>query len=187
MGRAVIMELRDLTLNAGVDTYWRVVLGKTAGLFTAAGGIGGILGGASVKQQQALREAGQAFGCAFQLADDLLDLQESERETGKPLGTDWRQRRATLPVLHALQTAPPEAKAAIRRLWELDEITGEEIAELRLLVDRYGGFEMGWRTVKEYQDAACRAARRLPESEGRQALLRLCGEAFPLPVLPATR
>ncbi|HOF88091.1 MAG TPA: polyprenyl synthetase family protein, partial [Armatimonadota bacterium] len=155
MGRAVTMELTALTIDAAESTYWTIIRGKTATLFGASAAIGAILGNAPAADARALLATGEAFGYAFQVADDLLDLQAGESERGKPQGIDWHKRRATLPLLYAVQHAPGAVVAELRRLWGLEALSPEEFALLRHLVEAAGGFDYGWRKVKEYQDTAC--------------------------------
>ena len=185
MGRAVVLECSELDLEAPEETYWQVIEGKTASLYSAAAEIGSLLGGATPAQQQAMGRMGWCFGCAFQLADDLLDLQATEEETGKPLGIDWRQRRATLPLLYTLHTAPAEVAEQVRALWQQDPLGPEQLAALQSCVEAAGGFEYGWQKVKEYQEKAHGCLQCLPDSPGHDALTHLCTDAFPMPIMSA--
>ncbi len=184
MGRAVTLELSALDIDATEATYWDIIHGKTATLFGASAAIGGIVGGATPEEHAALYTMGEAFGYAFQVADDLLDLQGGEAERGKPRGTDWHQRRATLPLLYAVQHAPADVVSDLRRLWQLDALTPDEFGVLQHRVEAAGGFDYGWQKVKEYQDVACAALQVIPDSAGCRALLSVCRESFPLPVMP---
>jgi len=185
MSRSVILEYADQLLDAEEERYWQIIHGKTAILFATACAIGCNIGGATPEQQSAAFVLGTQFGTAFQLADDLLDLQGSEFETGKPLGADWQQRRVTLPLIVALRNSSPSAAEDILSLWRSDPFTNEDFLALRCLVEAAGGFEYCWQKVKEYRDAACSQLTYFPAGMGREALRRLCEEAFPLPVLPA--
>lgn len=185
MGRAVILELAGMDLDTTEETYRWVIHGKTAVLFATSLVLGGVVGGATTEQQETLRQAGEAFGCAFQLADDLFDLQGCEEEVGKPLGVDWHQRRATLPLIHALHVAPAAASDHIRALWQHEPFDDAQLSALRELVEAHGGFEYGWQKVHEYRETAWQGLATLPASDGRDALISLCREAFPLPKLPA--
>lgn len=185
MGRGVTMELAALTLDADEDTYWQVIRGKTATLFAASAGIGAVVGGAPPEQQAAMERMGLAFGYAFQVADDLLDLQGGEEARGKPHGIDWVQRRATLPLLYAMRQATDADAAAMRALWAQEHCAPEHITALQQLVERHGGFDYGWQKVKEYLEEANTCLQALPSGAGRDALMRVCQDSFPLPVLPA--
>ncbi len=185
MGRAVVLELARLNLNADEALYWEVIRGKTAALFAMAAEVGARLGGASEEWQAEMRQFGEAFGLAFQLADDLLDLQGSGHETGKPWGIDWQQRHATLPVIVALRQASPADAEMIRRIWMDETFSVTQYFSLRSLLEASGGFEYGWRKVKQYQETAHRCLLSAPAGPGRDALMRLCLDTFPLPILPS--
>ncbi len=95
-------ELLQLTLLGHADIseaqYFDVLKRKTAYLFSASCEIGAILGGASEKQQTALRDYGLNLGTAFQLIDDLLDFTSSEDALGKAAGADLLGGKVTLPI-----------------------------------------------------------------------------------------
>ncbi|MHB9024953.1 MAG: polyprenyl synthetase family protein [Armatimonadota bacterium] len=185
MSRAVTLEYSGLDLHATEDTYLHVIQGKTAELFASAAAIGALVGGASPDAQATMRAVGRSFGCAFQLADDLYDLQGSEEETGKPVKADWHQRRATLPMIHALRVCSPEVAETIRRLWHENPYTEKHQAALHTLVEAAGGFSYSWGQVKTYREDALRLLGEIPPSAGRDALTLLCDEAFPAPILPS--
>lgn len=184
MGRGVIQELTTLNIDADEARYLEVIDGKTAALFSASAGIGAVLGAASDVQIALMQRMGQYFGMAFQLSDDLLDLQGSEVESGKPLAIDWLQRRATLPLIYALNHADDESAAQIRAIWQSDPFTTEHFFQLSMLVKKGNGFEYGWQKVKNYLDEAILCLQEIPENPAREALLQLCQQRFPLPVLP---
>ena len=101
-------------LSGGEEVYFRVIRGKTAALFAAASESGGVVAGASREQAEALGVYGDALGVAFQIADDLLDYGGADARTGKSAGTDFREGKATLPVLYAYAAGDAEARA----FWE---------------------------------------------------------------------
>lgn len=85
---------------------------KTGKLFTASLLLGGLLGGASEQHLDALRNYGNALGLAFQIVDDLLDVEESSATLGKTAGKDVAQGKLTFPALLGIE----QARAEVRRL-----------------------------------------------------------------------
>ncbi len=81
---------------------------KTGKLFTASVLLGGFLGGASEEQLEALRRYGDALGLAFQIVDDLLDIEESSATLGKTAGKDVAQGKLTWPALLGADSARAE-------------------------------------------------------------------------------
>jgi geranylgeranyl diphosphate synthase type II len=81
---------------------------KTGKLFTASAVLGGLLGGASEEQLAVLRRYADALGLAFQIVDDLLDIEESSATLGKTAGKDVAQGKLTWPALLGVESARAE-------------------------------------------------------------------------------
>ncbi|MEO8383231.1 MAG: polyprenyl synthetase family protein [Acidobacteriota bacterium] len=87
---------------------------KTGKLFTASVLLGGLLGGASEPQLAALRGYADALGLAFQIVDDLLDIEESSATLGKTAGKDVAQGKLTWPALLGIEAARAEVDRLLR-------------------------------------------------------------------------
>ncbi|RVV97799.1 polyprenyl synthetase family protein [Mesobaculum littorinae] len=124
-------------LATGRDTYLKIVRGKTAALFSAATESGALISGAAPEQVAALREYGDALGIAFQMADDLLDWMGGA-ETGKNVGDDFRERKMTLPVIHAVAAAEGEERAFWSRVIEAGDQRDGDLETARDLLDQHG-------------------------------------------------
>ena len=103
-------ELREIQQafdwTGGQEEYWARVERKTASLFTTAAVSGAVLGGATEAEINAVTEYGMTLGTAFQVVDDILDLQGDASEVGKPIGSDLRGGILTLPALLYLNDHP---------------------------------------------------------------------------------
>ena len=99
---AEILRRDDLTLTE--TDYVEIVENKTGALFSCAMYLGAWAGGLSRRDCTRLARYGQRLGLAYQMIDDILDFCEGERESGKQAGTDLREGKVTLPVIHALRT-----------------------------------------------------------------------------------
>lgn len=75
---------------------------KTGALIQAACQLGGAAAGADSKMQQHLKQYAQALGLAFQICDDLLDVEGDETLLGKPIGSDAQQQKTTYVTLHGV-------------------------------------------------------------------------------------
>ncbi|QJF53239.1 polyprenyl synthetase family protein [Roseobacter ponti] len=121
---ATIAEGEVLQLTASQDlatteaVYLQVVRGKTAALFSAATEVGGVIAGAPDAQVRALYDYGDALGIAFQIVDDLLDMQGDPGATGKNIGDDFRERKLTMPLIKAVARADTEERAFWQRTIE---------------------------------------------------------------------
>lgn len=99
--------------NQTMEGYLARIYDKTASLFMTAGESGAILSGAPEAHVKALRSYGYNLGMAFQVVDDILDIDGAEEEIGKPIGSDLANGVITLPTLIAMQS--PTRKHAIER------------------------------------------------------------------------
>lgn len=98
---------------------------KTGKLFTASVVLGGLLGGASERQLAALRRFGDDLGLAFQIVDDLLDIEETSATLGKTAGKDVAQGKLTWPALLGADAARSEVDRLLRSaLANADMIAG---------------------------------------------------------------
>ena len=98
---------------------------KTGKLFTGSVVLGGLLGGASEEQLGALRRYADALGLAFQIVDDLLDIEESSATLGKTAGKDVEQGKLTWPALLGVESARSEVQRLLSEaLMNADMIAG---------------------------------------------------------------
>ncbi|WP_294157174.1 polyprenyl synthetase family protein [uncultured Selenomonas sp.] len=109
-------------------------MGKTGALFRAAIRSGAILGGASDTQLAALTRYADAFGLAFQITDDILDVVGDEAALGKPIGSDERNHKSTYVTLLSLEKAQALAKSTVDEALDALSGFGDEAAFLRALV-----------------------------------------------------
>jgi geranylgeranyl pyrophosphate synthase len=127
-------------LEITLATYEEIIGRKTARFLAGCCETGAMLGGATTAERAALRAYGHELGIAFQIADDLLDLAGDPQKTGKPRGTDLRDGRVTLPLLHALQTAPSDDRARLREALSAPDRT-RRTSRVSLPGRPRGGFE----------------------------------------------
>jgi heptaprenyl diphosphate synthase len=118
-----IRELKDVYQVGRTESdYTGSIAGKTAALFATACRVGGIVGGLSRDDIEALTAFGERYGMAFQVVDDVLDLVATSEELGKPSGNDLVEGVYTLPVLRALATpAGDELRALLGKPLDEDE------------------------------------------------------------------
>jgi geranylgeranyl diphosphate synthase, type I len=109
---------------------------KTAALLGTSVAIGAVLAGAPAGMEAALHRFGIELGLAFQAIDDVLGIWGDPEVTGKPVGSDLRERKKSLPVMLALTSGGPVA-AALRVAFR-GEMTDDVIAELSAQLSRAG-------------------------------------------------
>ena len=165
-------EMRQLAaldrLSFGEDEYFALNRGKTASLLSGACEIGALCG--AIRHRDALTRYGDLLGMAFQVADDLLDYTEVTAVTGKPSGLDLRERKVTLPLIAALRTMRPPARARVERLFAQEVPDETSIAEVVAIVAEHGGIGYARRRGELFAEEAEDTLQGLPESAARNAL-----------------
>ncbi len=130
-GQVADLEAEKKTPDVGTLEY--IHRSKTAALIRASIVAGGIAGGATNEDVERLKCFGENIGWAFQVVDDILDVEESSAVLGKTAGKDQAQQKATYPALYGiLQSRDIAADLGAKALGELDYY-GERAARLREL------------------------------------------------------
>ena len=99
-----LLQIEKLGLAISEKEYYDLIYRKTACLFHVSMRLGSVLAGATDALEAQLGEYGRNLGLAFQIVDDVLDLTASEDVLGKPVASDLREGKATLAVIHSLET-----------------------------------------------------------------------------------
>ncbi|KAA0118560.1 polyprenyl synthetase family protein [Mycolicibacterium sp. P9-22] len=169
-------QMRETRGAAGgtdeIEHYLKVVYEKTACLISASGRFGATFSGAGEEQIERLSRLGGIVGTAFQISDDIIDIDSDPDESGKVPGTDLREGVHTLPVLYALRESGPDAER-LRVLLARPLEDDAEVAEALTLLRRSPGMARAKETVREYAVRAREELDNLPEGPGRDALATL--------------
>ena len=132
-GQAIDMESEGKSIT--MDELRKMHMGKTGALFRAAIRSGAILAGAGETELNALTRYAEAFGLAFQITDDILDVIGDESEIGKPVGSDERNHKSTYVTLTSLEKAKQLAKDAVDEAVLALEPFGDKAWFLKELVE----------------------------------------------------
>jgi octaprenyl-diphosphate synthase len=171
-------ELYQLTKNGDADIsedeHFEIIRRKTAYLFGGCAQIGGMLGKVPSEREQALREYGFNLGIAFQLVDDLLDYTGDAQAVGKPLGSDLREGKVTLPLIHLLKQ-PNDGNGAriVRDIIASRTVTAEQWGELLQCLKDHASIDYAHRRALEFAERAKKPLYAFPPSSERDALLAL--------------
>ncbi|MDE7149290.1 MAG: polyprenyl synthetase family protein [Bacteroidales bacterium] len=168
------------TANPEIDeaVYARIIAGKTAALFGQCGYCGALTAGATPAEAELARQIGETAGMAFQIKDDLLDLQvESETREGKAAGNDLKEGKITLPALYYLRTLDTDTRHAFFNWLQRPNQWRDGELEGRLAAIRASGAETYCRQrMTEYARQAQQAFERLerPQSCYNDLLNLIC-------------
>ncbi|MCX8111235.1 MAG: polyprenyl synthetase family protein [Syntrophorhabdaceae bacterium] len=155
------------------DEYFEIINKKTAILFSVACEIGAILARTDSKRKQLLKEYGKNLGIAFQLVDDLLDYTSYDDKFGKQIGTDLREGKVTLPLIHTLKYADEKEKEFIKEKLKQRSASTADFEKIKGIIEKYKGFEYTYDTTKRYIDKARGCLKGFGVSRYRDALLYL--------------
>jgi len=157
--------------------YYGVIDRKSAALIGASCEAGAILGSVTRAERRRLAEFGHELGRAFQLRDDALDYEASERTLGKRRYTDLREGKVTLPLLLALKRCASDERLILEGLLKAVAVAGErgegevDLAPLVELVARHRGVEDTLRRAEAHVDRAVDAVAPFPAGPAKDALL----------------
>jgi heptaprenyl diphosphate synthase len=156
-----------------VAHHLKVLADKTASLLSTSARLGALSAGADPAVVDTVARFGEAFGVAFQLSDDLIDITSETTASGKTPGTDLREGVRTLPVLLVLAGSDP-GSARLRELLAGpltdDALHGEALGLLRAHPATAAARDV----LRTHLDEALRVAEELPPGAPREALVGLC-------------
>ena len=129
-GQVVDMESEGIN-DIDLPTVQYIHTHKTGALIKASVVAGALLGGADPQKLAAITRYGEAAGLAFQIADDILDIEGTTVEIGKDAGSDQARGKATYPAVMGLADAKEEARIMMEEAFRALEIFGAEADYLR--------------------------------------------------------
>ncbi len=158
------------TLNIREADYFKIIRMKTASLLSACTACGT----RSVTDDEEvilrMKELGENLGVAFQIKDDLLDY-TGNGVTGKKEGNDIKEKKITLPLIHALRESGPLEKRKILRILRKKKKDKKEIREVIDFVIKHKGIEYAELKMNEYADVAMKILQQYPDSEAKTSLI----------------
>ncbi len=166
-----IVKSNDLGLSE--ETYLQIIHFKTARLIAASTHVGALLGRASEADQERLKNYGYHIGMAFQLADDSLDYVSSNEEMGKLIGTDLKEGKMTLPLIHTMRCCTPVERERIQKALQNTLAHQEDLVDIVSLIDKYQGIAYTRQKATEFIQKAKGDLAPYPEKPAKTALTQL--------------
>lgn len=161
-------------LNIDEAAYFKIISDKTASLLatcTELGAASVVEKGTNKPERDMLRAYGEAVGIAFQIRDDLFDYEDRASIIGKPVGIDLKEKKLTLPLIHALSQMEQKEERRIRSLIKSGKATDNERKLIIDLVKAKGGLQYASQKAREYSASAKSAIAQLPDTPAKTALL----------------
>lgn len=166
----VLQLTRAHDLNLSQDVYLEIIRAKTAELFAAAAEAGAVSAGASDDMRRSMRSYGLNLGLAFQLVDDALDYDGTTEALGKNAGDDFREGKATLPLLLAIARTGAAEAAFWERTIGRREQTDDDFRRARELILRTGAAEATLDLAHQFAEEAKAALVKTDANAWRAAL-----------------
>lgn len=166
-GQMLDMDFENRSM-VSEEEYLAMVERKTAYLFKASAEVGSLIGGGSPEQTASLGEFARLSGIGFQMVDDVLGLTADESKLGKPVGSDLRDRKKTLPIIYALQRADGERRQTILKAYGSND--RRLLSEAVQAIVELGGIDYTKAKAKQYVEEALQKLRLLPETPARGEL-----------------
>lgn len=152
----------------GVHSYLKRIMRKTGILFSAAGLLGAKAGNLEEDVLRIFGRFGMSFGAAFQIKDDILDMESDEHTQGKPVTNDLKEGVVTLPVIYAVRNNP-ELRQEIEAFFD----GAGDVSRILYGVTSSGGLRDAHRLKKKYVDKCKTYLSLLPDSIAVHALTEL--------------
>ncbi len=137
--------------------YLQVIEEKTASLFAASCRTGAMLGGGDGETAENLHRFGLGIGMAFQVIDDTLDFVGQQSKVGKPVMSDFREGKMTLPVIHCFDSASKTEREKLTEI-VLGRVKQESDLEfLNLLIEKYKAIDFSVQKARFFVEKAKRS------------------------------
>jgi octaprenyl-diphosphate synthase len=170
MAEGELLQLQKARkLNIKEEDYYKIIISKTAALLSACTACGARSVSEDTETIQLMKDFGENIGIAFQIRDDILDY-EGTGLTGKTTGNDIKEKKITLPLIHALEQSANSKKRHILNIVKSKKKTRAEIVEVIRFVIDYGGIEYAELKMNQYRDKALAILDSYPETEVKESL-----------------
>lgn len=169
-GEVLGLSLKGRT-DITVEQYLEIARRKTAELFSAACAIPALFAPEYAGFRTTLSEYGRNLGLCFQIVDDLLDLTGDQDHLGKPVFSDLREGKLTLPLILALPKFSPEQRQAVAEVAREGAFSGLEPQELQEWLSETGAFSQAREVALSFGEKAAALASSLPAGFERDALV----------------
>lgn len=158
-------------LDLTEEVYYDIVRQKTASLIASCCATGASSVSADQESIEKMRLFGEKVGMAFQIKDDLFDY--GTREIGKPVGIDIKEKKLTLPLIHALQSATWSERRRIINIIKNKSHISAKVKEVIEFVKDSGGLEYAVKVMTQYADEAVKVLDDFQDSAYKSSLLQL--------------
>ncbi|RPF55767.1 polyprenyl synthetase family protein [Aquisalibacillus elongatus] len=163
-----IEQIRDkFNIQQNEFTYFKRIKRKTALLIASSTQMGAIASGVEPSTERLLKQYGYHIGMSYQIMDDILDFTSTEKDLGKPVGSDLLNGHITLPTLFAMED--PTIFEAVKAYFNEDvhELSIEEVIQT---IKQSNAIEQSYNISQRYLQKAFNTLKELPDIEAKNLL-----------------
>lgn len=154
-----------------IESYFDRIAKKTGILLAACCQSGASLAGASPEELSLMKEFGLNLGYAYQITDDILDINGDAKSLGKPVGADLVNGNITLPMLYLLDK--PIYGSWLKEIMEIRKVTYQGTQSIKEALINTGCIEQAYLTATECINKAKESLRTIPSSQYKETLINL--------------
>ena len=171
MSEGELLQLeRARFMDVTEEVYFEIIRKKTASLIASCCSIGAATTGNDPEITEKMRRFGELIGLAFQIRDDLFDF--GDNKSGKPAGIDIKEKKLTLPVIHAFSKSGSSEVRRIKRLIRSKTPDKQKISEVLEFINQHGGLEYAREKMLDLRNQAFRILDEVTPAGGESAHLR---------------
>ena len=131
-----VLQLTNIkNINMDLKTYFKIIEGKTAELFSAACETGAMIATSNLNQIKSFKSYGKSIGICFQLIDDYLDYKGDKKIMGKLIGNDFFNSKLTYPIIITLNEGTNSEKEKIEKLFKKKQKTKNDLKLILEILD----------------------------------------------------
>lgn len=170
MSEGELMQIqKSRKLNITKDEYFEIIRKKTATLIAACTACGAWSASKDDELTEKFRVFGEKVGMAFQIKDDLFDYQK-KGFIGKPTGNDIKEKKFTLPLIHALEVCPEKERKHIIKTIRKHNNNAGKVQEVIGFARTYGGLEYSETQMYEFRSEAMEILSKMPDNQHNKSL-----------------
>ncbi|MCH8941381.1 MAG: polyprenyl synthetase family protein [Bacteroidetes bacterium] len=162
-----IKKTRKLDIDQ--ETYYKIISDKTASMLETCCQIGAMSASDNLDYLNGMKIFGENIGMAFQITDDVLDLNGKSSVIGKPVGGDIKEKKITLPLIYSLNNVSKSEANKIRKIIKKGK-SREDILKVVDFVRANNGIEFALEKANQFSEVAKKALKIFPDSPSKIAL-----------------
>lgn len=194
----VLQHRKRGKLSTTEEDYFRIIESKSASFISSCCMIGALMNGdACMEMDKSLANYGLNLGIAFQIRDDILDIMGDEKKIGKAVGSDLKEGRLTLPIIHLMANAVDKDReylgsilessvdgrgSLFSRLWKNFRRSGNntfnkrQIQRIREMLTDHDSIAYSIEVASNFAETAKRDLEAIPDSQAKQSLISLADQ-----------